>query len=149
GELHDAGGGTHASDQGAFDLRVDRDGTAHVKDKPSADIHLIIPTAKQVGGEVAEWWEAPKGVYGETAEAPAAKHIKVIDGSEFSPVGDGTTSNADRTKGVIVPVLGGGINIDDFVMRRSGVDPYASRKLHVLDATRDERAEIGSRHRME
>src|SRR5262249_8706762 len=28
-------------------------------------------------------------------------------------------------------------------------DPYASRKLHVLDATRDQRAEIGSRHRIE
>jgi len=55
----------------------------------------------------------------------------------------------DGIKGAVVPVLGGGFNVDDWLLRRKGVDPYASRKLHVLDATRDERAELGSRHRRE
>jgi len=32
-------------------------------------------------------------------------------------------------------------------MRRHGQDPYASKKLKVLDATRDERAQIGAAHR--
>ena len=32
-------------------------------------------------------------------------------------------------------------------MRSKGIDPYASRKLKLLDATRDERVQIGNRHR--
>jgi hypothetical protein len=136
GELHDSGGGTHHSDQGGFELNVDKDGHAHLKDKPSVDIHIAIPRPGDVGGAVASWYEAEKGVYGETPEHPMEKHVHVTD-------------EGDYTKQVIVPVLGGGFNIDDWLLRRKGVDPYASRKLHVLDATRDERAELGSRRRKE
>ncbi len=59
------------------------------------------------------------------------------------------TDNGDGTKQAVVPVLGGGFNLDDWLLRKKGYDPYASRKLHVLDATRDERAELGSRRRKE
>jgi hypothetical protein len=136
GELHDSGGGTQRSDQGGFDLKVDRDGSAHIKDKPPVSIHIAIPRPGDVGGAVADWYEAEKGTYGETPEHPMDKHLQVTD-------------NGDHTKTAIVPVLGGGFNVDDWLLRRKGVDPYASRKLHVLDATRDERAEMGNRHRKE
>ena len=41
----------------------------------------------------------------------------------------------------------GGFDVSDWLMRNHGQDPYAHRKLALLDATRDERAELGRRHR--
>lgn len=40
-------------------------------------------------------------------------------------------------------------DITDMVMRARGEDPYARAKLRFLDATRDERAELGRRYRHE
>lgn len=41
GELHPSGNGTFTSDQPAFKVRVDRDGTAHIDDKPDVgDVHV-------------------------------------------------------------------------------------------------------------
>jgi hypothetical protein len=48
-----------------------------------------------------------------------------------------------------VPILSGGFDLTDGLMRRHGIDPYASRKLAFLDSTRDERVAIGQRHRAE
>ena len=38
-------------------------------------------------------------------------------------------------------------DMTDWAMRAAGQDPYAFRKLKLLDATRDQRAQIGARHR--
>ncbi len=38
-------------------------------------------------------------------------------------------------------------DMTDWAMRAAGQDPYASQKLKLLDATRDQRAQIGARHR--
>lgn len=43
--------------------------------------------------------------------------------------------------------LGGTFDVTDAMMRRQGIDPYASYKLKVLDETRDERVAIGQRYR--
>jgi hypothetical protein len=43
--------------------------------------------------------------------------------------------------------LGVRFDITDAMMRRRGMDPYASYKLKVLDQTRDERVAMGKRHR--
>jgi hypothetical protein len=40
-------------------------------------------------------------------------------------------------------------DVTDAFMRRHKVDPYASRKLKFLDATRDERVQIGARYKQE
>ena len=41
GELHPSGNGTFKSDQPAFKVKVDRDGTAHIEDKPDVgDVHV-------------------------------------------------------------------------------------------------------------
>jgi hypothetical protein len=41
GELHPGGGGTFTSDHPAFKVKVDRDGTAHIEDKPDVgDVHV-------------------------------------------------------------------------------------------------------------
>jgi len=59
------------------------------------------------------------------------------------------SSDSTHVTTVMVPVLAGGFNATDWLMRRNGQDPYASKKLHMLDATRDERAQIGTRRREE
>jgi hypothetical protein len=41
----------------------------------------------------------------------------------------------------------GKLAIDDAIMRRKGIDPYASEKLKWLDKTRDERFAIGKQYR--
>jgi hypothetical protein len=48
-----------------------------------------------------------------------------------------------------MPTAGGKLEITDWLMRRHGIDPYASKKLAMLDATRDERAQIGGKHKAE
>lgn len=41
GELEPSGGGTYTSDQPAFKVKIDRDGTAHIEDKPDVgDVHF-------------------------------------------------------------------------------------------------------------
>jgi hypothetical protein len=90
GELHPSGGGTYTSDQPAFTVKTDRDGTAHIEDKPDVgDVHI-----------------AGLGIAGR-------------------------------------------MNVDDWLMRRQGIDPYASAKRQWLDKTRDERARIGMASRKE
>ncbi|HLL23216.1 MAG TPA: hypothetical protein VK427_13850 [Kofleriaceae bacterium] len=46
-------------------------------------------------------------------------------------------------------LLGGRFDVTDYLMRRNGEDPYASRKLKFLDDTRDERVAMGKHWRRE
>ena len=46
-----------------------------------------------------------------------------------------------------LPFIAGKMALDDAIMRRYGIDPYASAKLKWLDETRDERAAIGMANR--
>ena len=39
GELQPSGGGTYTSDQPAFKVKIERDGTAHIEDKPDFEMH--------------------------------------------------------------------------------------------------------------
>ena len=63
---------------------------------------------------------------------------------------DGTVQLKDRPSAELhVGCLFGGcpMNLDDWAMRKAGIDPYRAAKLQWLDKTRDERAEIGLAHR--
>jgi hypothetical protein len=151
GILHDAGRGTYESDQGGFTGKVRPDGTVKLHDKPSASIHIALPSPKDLGRSLAQWYEAEKGTYGETTDMPMSKQIQLSAGTTTDP-GDAAYPEhmlKDGAKTVIVPVFGGGLEVTDWLMRRKGIDPYASRKLKLLDATRDERVQIGNRHRAE
>jgi hypothetical protein len=59
---------------------------------------------------------------------------------------DGTVDIRDRAnwqqKGLTAT-----FDVTDGLMRRKGMDPYASEKLKLLDATREERVAIGRRYR--
>jgi hypothetical protein len=60
---------------------------------------------------------------------------------------DGTAKIEDKANLQRKGLLGGSFDVTDAMMRRQGIDPYASYKLKVLDETRDERVAIGKRHR--
>jgi len=149
GILHESGGGTHTSDQSVFVGKVNPDGSVKLTDKPNFNVHLALPSPKALGRGLASWYESDKGPLGHEGNTGMAKQIQVTSGATTDPSDPVTSRNKDRATTVIVPVLGGGFDTTDWLMRRHGQDPYASKKLAFLDATRDERVQIGNRHRAE
>ena len=109
-----------------FTIDVANDGTAHVKDGRNLRFHL--PSIKDLGDHIQGWYEGPKG--------PSDPGAHEVDFSRplLAPVG---------SIGVTIATF----DVTDWLMRSAGQDPYASKKLHVLDATRDERVQIGAKHR--
>ena len=61
---------------------------------------------------------------------------------------DGTVKIRDKAN-LRVHGLTGTFDTTDWLMRRQGIDPYASAKLEMLDRTRDQRVEIGKVYRKE
>jgi len=141
GILHESGGGTYRSDQGVFVGKVSPDGSVKITDSPNLNVHLALPTPKSIGRGVTSWYNSDKGPSGAEGDTSLAKQIQATSGS--------TTDADDRSKTVIIPVLAGGFDTTDWLMRRHGQDPYASKKLAFLDSTRDERVQIGNKHRAE
>ncbi len=102
----------------------------------------------------------------EHAPAGTTPQVDVPQTGRLAPSGNGTyrskegvfTGNVARDGSVklkdarnfqIKSPFKAGFDITDAFMRRHKIDPYASRKLAYLDATRDERVQIGNRYRKE
>jgi len=141
GILHESGGGTYKSDQGTFTGKVNPDGSVKLTNSRNLNVHVALPTPKTLGRALSSWYDSDKGAFGAEGDPAMAKQIQASPGSTVDP--------GDRSKTVIVPVLAGGFDATDWMMRNHGQDPYASKKLSFLDATRDERVQIGNRHRAE
>ncbi|MCE9572503.1 MAG: hypothetical protein K8W52_05050 [Deltaproteobacteria bacterium] len=144
GRLAPAGGGAARIGDLTFTGSVDPDGTVHIKDKPNFNIHLTVPRPKQIGNAITAWAEDP---YAQVHAADDPKY------GERATRGDHAVIKPDDQKpdhGGTVPIVGGGFDVTDWVARkalgRSG-DPYAARKRAALDATRDERVEMGRRYK--
>jgi hypothetical protein len=149
GILDADGGGRYRSDQDGFTAQVSRDGAVALTDQPSLDIHVALPSPKAIGRALAAWYESDKGPHGAEGDTSAARDIQLSAGASVQVPDPTEPRPKDRAKTVIVPVLAGRLEITDWLMRQSGIDPYAARKLKMLDATRDERAELRRRHRAE
>ncbi|HEX2691533.1 MAG TPA: hypothetical protein VHN14_33205 [Kofleriaceae bacterium] len=147
GILDESGGGTHQSDQGVFVGKVSPDGSVKLSDRPNFHAHFALPTPKDLGRALAGWYESDKGPYGAEGDTAMARQIQVSPGASTEPPDLVEPRPKDRTTTVIVPVIAGGFDTTDWLMRRHGQDPYARKKLAFLDATRDERVQIGNRHR--
>ena len=141
GLLRESGGGGYEAEQGVFVGKVSPDGTVKITDRPNLNVHIALPSPRALGRGVARWYDSDKGPYGAAGDTSMASQIQASPGSTVDP--------GDRSKTVIVPVLGGGFDVTDWLMRSHGGDPYASKKLSFLDATRDERVQIGGKHRTE
>jgi hypothetical protein len=141
GLLRPSGGGSYEAEQGVFVGKVNPDGTVKITDRPNLNVHVALPSPRAFGHGLAQWYDSDKGPHGAEGDTAMAKQIQASPGS--------TTDPGDRSKTVIVPVLAGGFDVTDWLMRGHAGDPYASKKLSFLDATRDERARIGGKHRTE
>jgi hypothetical protein len=100
-----------------FGMRVDADGNAHLTNRRNF----------QWGGG---------GSIGHVEEVKAERWLEEHH----------EQSNAVDMKMPSLPIPIATFDITDAAMRLAGQDPYAYEKLKVLDATRDERAQIGARH---
>lgn len=136
GQLAPAAGGRHTSAQGPFRVDVDRDGAAHITDGPNFHVGVAVPRPKDIGRAIAKWQEDPY------ADPEARARQKLGD---YRSIAEDSKPNSPNV--VPIPLIGGGFDVTDALMRRHGADPYASKKLRVLDATRDERVQIGERFR--
>ena len=100
-----------------FHMRVDADGNAHVTDRRNF-----------------QW-----GLGGSIGHVEEVKAERWLDEHHEQ-------SNAVDMKMPTLPIPIATFDVTDAAMRLAGQDPYAYEKLKVLDATRDERAQIGARH---
>jgi hypothetical protein len=135
GQLRDAPGGGRQSDQGVFVAKVAPDGTVDLKDRRNLQVKLALPTPRSIGQGISRWYYSDKGPDGQRGERTLEK------------AAGGSIDSGDRSKAVVVPIVGGGFDITDAFMRSKGQDPYASKKLAFLDSTRDERVQLGAAHR--
>lgn len=100
-----------------FRMRVDADGTAHLADRRNFQWGLGGSTGRVEEASAERWLDEHH------------EQSNVVD-MKLPPLGV-TVATFDVT---------------DAAMRLAGQDPYAYEKLKVLDATRDERAQIRARH---
>jgi hypothetical protein len=100
-----------------FTMNIDPDGTAHLHDRSNLQLAF--------GRHASRAAESPGPSLEDLHEQSNAVDVAV------APIG-ATVLTFDLT---------------DWAMRVAGDDPYAFEKLKVLDATREQRAQIGARHR--
>jgi hypothetical protein len=142
---------------------VDADGGVTFRDKPTLDVKARSPMGavldpefrREVRQHVAKWLDDPyEGTrYGRSQDLP--RHLQAVPGAcdawGSDLCQDPLAPDFEKRWRAIKARLGGGISgtfdVTDFVARKRGGDPYASRKLKLLDETRDERVEMGERHR--
>ena len=125
------------------------DGSVKFTDSRNLNVHLALPTPKSIGRGLSSWYNSDKGQLGAEGDPALAKQIQVTAGATTDVSDPATGRLKDRAPTAIVPIISGGFDTTDWMMRRHGQDPYASKKLAFLDATRDERVQIGNRHRAE
>jgi hypothetical protein len=149
GLLHESGGGDHASDQDVFNAVVHPDGTVELHDAPNLQIGVGLPSLKDLGHALADWYESDKGPYGAEGNTAMARQIQLSAGATATAQDPTEPRPKDRSRTVILPILTGRFDLTDWLMRNNRLDPYDRRKLVFLDATRDERVQIGTRGRAE
>jgi len=165
--LDDAPNGRQVIHDEVTEITVDRDGTAHLHDKPDIDVHIDVnPFAWRenlvdAGKAIALWAENPEGdkQYGPTQDLP--EHLQALP-DQCATWGDpmcnsvnaSASEKAARKAGIgkVAPIFsfGGKLDLTSYLMKKLGVgDAYASRKLKALDDTRLERAEKGAAWKQE
>jgi hypothetical protein len=134
--LAPAGNAGYRSDQGVFTAKIDRDGSVHLTDAANFNWHGLLPTPTKIKHGLATWAENPEAGKADPEREPINNHRAA-------------SQDTRPDHGQTVPIIGGGFDVSDWMMRRHGGDPYASKKLKMLDDTRDERVQIGSKYRRE
>lgn len=139
GELEPAGNGTSVSKHGGFDARVARNGDVTFADKPAFNVGLTLPSPRAIARDAARgverWFDDPGAAIRAADRDPSRAESR----EDLAVPGAAVRSDTMPPPMVTVSVLGGNSEITDWVMRRAGIDPYASAKRDFLERTRDER----------
>ena len=138
---------------------VERDGAADFNDDADIDAKFeLTPRALAEEGrafkEQAKAWLADPESFKQAArmqDLPQAMQAVAGGCGWGDPMCEATDTGGHeklwrKTKGFTrVPILSGNLDITSYLMRRFHIgDPLASKKLEMLDATRDQRAERGA-----
>lgn len=145
GKLRPDGGGTYRSNQGPFTAKVGKDGTVKLTDGKNLRVKFALPSPKQLGKMIADWYLDPNKPVGMLPPPDPEKFERDHQGGG----GYGSEKSEDSGGGAGLPILAGGFDISDALLRGKGQDPYASKKLAFLDSTRAERVQIGMKYRSE
>ncbi|MCW5807036.1 MAG: hypothetical protein KIT31_32045 [Deltaproteobacteria bacterium] len=147
-------------------VRVHADGTVDLKGKPHVSVHVgpPIPTMEDLrvaGRQIAEWYENPykrRDNVGRMQDLP--RHQTATEGAcsswgdascEPMPA-DGAPPRGRLVGGGetgVLPLGWGKLDISGYLMEKLAGDPYAARKLKLLDETREERIATGTAFRAE
>lgn len=163
GKLENAGNGEAVIPDRVTTMTVERDGKARFHDKPDIDLKLKLPIPRidvegmrqDLGALLTDWYKDPEAGkrFGRTQDLP--NHIIAVPGAcdtwgsvwcedQFAPKTERYAREQKKTNGSL---LGGTADISAWLQRKYVGDPYASRKLKLLDDTRDERVERGAAFR--
>jgi hypothetical protein len=165
GRLESAPGGAGVVHDAVTTVMVERDGTAHFRDKRDIDIHFHLPlplpsletlrhperaihkAGDELGKSLRAWYADP---YKEMRKGPTTDlpdHLQAVPGQcdqwgalncEPEPMPPPNT------------VASGKLDLTAYLMRKFHVgDPFEARKRALLDATRAERIDRGGRARAE
>ena len=165
GKLQDAPGGRAVTYDEVTTMSVDPDGTAHFDDQPDIDIKLKLPiphldfekSRQDLGKALTEWFADPYAAtrYGRKSEV--ANWVLAAPGSCDSfgdvwcedPYAPKMEKDARAKKKTTSSLIGGSgkFDITSYLQRKYVGDPYSSRKLKLLDDTRDERVARGTKFR--
>lgn len=162
GRLRSLAGDTAVIHDTVTNVMIDADGTAHFHDRPDIDIHIVLPFPgvkglRMEGAAISAWIADPYARVraAATSELPATERAEPGQCDQYDAFGCPGSGDDDGDLGTIVgvplPIIAifGKADITAYLMRKTVGDPYASRKLKLLDATRDERAARGSAYRSE
>jgi hypothetical protein len=154
-------GSTHLIYDRVATVIVSPDGTARFADKRDIDPKLTLPIMsfdnyrKGLGQALTAWYADPYRDQRAGRIQDLPRHLTAVPGAcgalndpmcDLEPETNVTQKSLSRG---IIPVVGGSADLTAYLHRKFIGDPYASRKLKLLDTTREARAEIGSVHRAE
>jgi hypothetical protein len=144
-------------------MTMEQDGNVSFEDKPDIDIKLKLPIPmlsleairRDLGRELTDWFRDPQAGRQFTPMSGVARHLTAQPGAcnrWGDPLcGDSNAPSSERfareqaqTDGSL---LGGPMDLSAAAHRKYVGDPYASRKLNMLDDTRDERVSRGGAFR--
>ena len=116
-------------------------GRVRFEDRPNLRIRLVVPGRRELGAMIDAWLADPYGQALAATADPLGDYVE--PDSRSAPSTPGENANAKNT--FIAPILAGGFDLTDALMRGAGQDPYSAKKLAFMDATREERAQIARR----
>jgi hypothetical protein len=170
GKLQSQPGGRAIVHDRVTTMSVEQDGSIDFEDKKDIDLRFKLPIPKvweieemrkDLGHQLTEWFKDPEAGkrYGRWQDLP--RHLQGVEGTcdsyadimcedPLAPKIEQRVRERTRPRGgggLFGTILGGPMDITSWLHRKFIGDPYASRKLKLLDETFDERVEMGVAHR--